>query len=92
MTRRINPNEKSGELELITTFTVKSPSSGKLVRSHHYAVSLTLTFADRVLYARKGEDVTSQAVTLGGDKITVEDAIVSSNILDILGRCPIFEG
>ena len=36
-------------------------------------------FADRVLYARKGEDVTSQAVTLGGDKITVDDAIVSSN-------------
>ena len=34
-------------------------------------------FADRVLYARKGEDVTSQAVTLGGDKITVDDAIVS---------------
>ena len=36
-------------------------------------------FADRVLYARKGEDVTSQAVTLGGDKITVDDAIVSRN-------------
>ena len=45
------------------------------------SVSLTLTFTDRVLYARKGEDVTSQAVTLGGDKITVEDAIVSRNIL-----------
>ena len=42
-------------------------------------LTLTLMFADRVLYARKGEDVTSQAVTLGGDKITVDDAIVSSN-------------
>ena len=38
-------------------------------------------FADRVLYARKGEDVTSQAVTLGGDKITVDDAIVSRNLI-----------
>ena len=32
---------------------------------------------DRILYARKGEDVTSQAVNLGGDKISVEEAIVS---------------
>lgn len=41
-------------------------------------------FSDRVLYARKGEDVTSQAVTLGGDKITVEEAIVSRNFVN----CP----
>ena len=35
-------------------------------------------FVDRVLYARKGgEDVQSQAVNLGGDKISVEEATVS---------------
>ena len=35
--------------------------------------------SDRVLYARKGgEDVAATAANLGGDKITVEEAIVSS--------------
>ena len=39
---------------------------------------MTLNFLDRVLYARKGgEDPTSKTTDLGGDNITVEDAIVS---------------
>ena len=39
---------------------------------------LTCQPSDRVLYARKGgEDVAATAANLGGDKITVEEAIVS---------------
>ena len=38
----------------------------------------SLLTSDRVLYARKGgEDVAATAANLGGDKITVEEAIVS---------------
>ena len=48
-------------------------------------------FIDRVLYARKGgEDVQSQAVNLGGDKISVDDATVSfCNPLSYLYKCGI---
>ena len=41
--------------------------------------------SDRVLYARKGgEDVAATAANLGGDKITVDEAIVSVNSRDFL--------
>ena len=78
MTRRINPGEKSGELEL-PKIQIFPYILGKFSQFSPSLKILTVMFADRVLYARKGEDVTSQAVTLGGDKISVEDAIVSSN-------------
>ena len=45
------------------------------------------SFLDRVLYARKGaEDPTLKTTDLGGDNITVEDAIVSCSkrLLDMV--------
>lgn len=48
-------------------------------------LSISFLTSDRVLYARKGgEDVAATAANLGGDKITVDEAIVSVNNQDFL--------
>ena len=103
MTRRINPNEKSGKLATTKRTVIlfhnvyfllihqpeerprhfKFPSKLNAIQSFsdidigNGDWSNLVCIVDRILYARKGEDVTSQAVNLGGDKISVEEAIVS---------------
>ena len=66
--KSVNDEKKSGELSI--------KSSNISVFFSFYFDSLVTS--DRVLYARKGgEDVAATAANLGGDKITVEEAIVS---------------
>ena len=66
--KSVNDEKKSGELSI--------KSSNISVSFSFYFHSLVTS--DRVLYARKGgEDVAATAANLGGDKITVEEAIVS---------------
>ena len=66
--KSVNDEKKSGEL------SIKSSNISGLFSFYFHS----LVTSDRVLYARKGgEDVAATAANLGGDKITVEEAIVS---------------
>ena len=66
--KSVNDEKKSGEL------SIKSSNISGLFSFYFDS----LVTSDRVLYARKGgEDVAATAANLGGDKITVEEAIVS---------------
>ena len=65
--KSVNDEKKSGELSKVFNY----------FRFFSFYFDSLVT-SDRVLYARKGgEDVAATAANLGGDKITVEEAIVS---------------
>ena len=75
MSRRKSTNEKAGDSAIV------QPNFKPI---QVYSL-LDSSFLDRVLYARKGaEDPTLKTTDLGGDNITVEDAIVSCSIIILL--------